>query len=74
MDSRSVNTTPKYTLDDPVVSRYLEDLHDHFVIAPADKAPSNVVFICKAFYYICLRKELDDSDSRNASSNTNVLT
>ena len=50
MVSRSVNTKPKSTLDDPVVSRYLEDLHDHFVIVPADKAPNNVVFICKAFY------------------------
>ena len=68
MVSRSVNTKPKSTLDDPVVSRYLEDLHDHFVIVPADKAPNNVVFICKAFYYSCLREELDDSDNRNASS------
>ena len=58
MVSRSVNTKPKSTLDDPVVSRYLEDLHDHFVIVPADKAPNNVVFICKAFYYSCLREEL----------------
>ena len=68
MVSRSVNTKPKSTLDDPFVSRYLEDLHDHFVIVPADKAPNNVVFICKAFYYSCLREELDDSDNRNASS------
>ena len=65
MVSRSVNTKPKSTLDDPVVSRYLEDLHNHFVIVPA---PNNVVFICKTFYYSCLRKELDDSDNRNASS------
>ena len=28
---------------------------------------THVVFICKAFYYSCLR-ELDDSDNRNASS------
>ena len=68
MVSRSVNTKPKSTLDDPFVSRYLEDLHDHFVIVPADKAPNNVVFICKAFYYSCLREELDDSGNRNASS------
>ena len=54
MVSRSVKTKPKSTLDDPVVSRYLEDLHHHFVIVRADKAPNNVVFICKAFYYSCL--------------------
>ena len=68
MVSRSVDTKPKSTLEDPVVSRYLEDLHDHFVIVQADKAPNNVVFIYKAFYYTCLREELDDSDNRNASS------
>ena len=67
MVSRSVNTKPKSTLDDPVVSRYLQDLHDHFAIVPADKAPNNVVFTWKAFYH-SLRKELDDSDNRNVSS------
>ena len=68
MVSRSVNTKPKSTLDDPIVYRYLEDLHDHFVIVPADKAPNNVVFICKAFYYSCLREELDESDNRAVKS------
>ena len=68
MVSRSVNIKPNSTLDNPAESRYLEDLHDHFVTAPADKAPNNVVFICKAFCYSCLRKELDDSDNGNASS------
>ena len=46
--SRPVNTKPKSTLHDPIILRYLKDLHDQFVIVPADKAP-NVVFICKAF-------------------------
>ena len=68
MVSRSVNTKPKSTLDDPIISRYLKDLHDHFVIVPADKAPKNVVFICKAFFYSCLQKELNKSDNENASS------
>ena len=66
MVSRSVNTKPKSTLDDPIISRYLKDLHDQFVIVPADKAPNNVVFICKAFYYSCLQKELNNSDNENA--------
>ena len=66
--SLSLKVYCRHVLDDPVVSRYLVDLHNHFVIVPADKAPNNVVFICKAFYYSCLRKELDDSDKRNASS------
>ena len=57
MVSRSGNTKGKSTLYDPFVSRYLKALHDHFAIVPADKAPNNVVFICKSFYYSCLRKE-----------------
>ena len=68
MVSRSVNTKPKSTLDDPIISRHLKDLHDQFVIVSADKAPNNVVFICNAFYYSCLQKELDNSDTRNVSS------
>ena len=68
MVSRSVNTKPKAILDDPIISSYLQGLHDQFVIVPADKAPNNVVFICKAFYCSCLLKELDNSDNGNASS------
>ena len=68
MVSRAVNTKPKSTLDDPIISGYVYDLHDQFVIVPADKATNNVVFICKAFYYSCLLKELDNSDGGNASS------
>ena len=73
--SRPVNTKPKSTLDDPIILRYLKDLHDQFVIVPADKAP-NVVFICKAFYYSCVLRELDNSDNGNTSSTyqrTNLL-
>ena len=73
MVSRSVNTKPKSTLDDPIISGYLNDLHDQFVIVPADKAPNNVVFICKAFYYSCLRKELDNSDRGNANSTYQLI-
>ena len=53
MVSRSVNIKPKPTLslDDPVVSRYLNDLHDHFVIVPADETPNNFVLICNDLYY-----------------------
>ena len=54
MVSRSVNTKPISIFDDEVVSRHLADLHDGFVIVPADKASDNVVFICKTYYYSCL--------------------
>ena len=29
------------------VSSHLADLHGHYVIVPVDKAPNNVVFVCK---------------------------
>ena len=66
MVSRSDNTKPTSTLDDPIISGYLNDLHDQFAIGPVDKAPN--VFIFKAFYYSCLLKELDNSDRGNAIS------
>ena len=65
--SRSVYTKPESILDDGIVSRQLADLHDRFVIVPADKASNNVVFICRTYYYSCLQKELidnNDVDSR----------
>ena len=38
MVSRSGNTKPKSTSANPILSRYLKDLHDQFVIVPADKS------------------------------------
>ena len=68
MVSRSVNTKPISIFDDEVVSRHLADLHDRFVIVPADKASNNVVFICKTYYYSCLQKELIDNNDVNTST------
>ena len=31
----------------------------YYVIVPADKASNNVVFVCKAYYFSCLKQELD---------------
>ena len=62
MVSMSVNTKPDSIFDDEIVSRQLADLHDRFVIVPADKASNNVVFICKTYYYSCLQKELIDNN------------
>ena len=61
MVSRSVYTKPDSIFDDEIVSRQLANLHDRFVIVPADKASNNVVFICKTYYYSCLQKELFDN-------------
>ena len=43
---------------DPEVMETMSFLHDKFVIVPADKAPNNIVFVCKRHYIDCLMKEL----------------
>ena len=68
MVSRSVNTKPDSIFDDEIVARQLADLHDRFIIVPADKASNNVVFICKTYYYSCLQKELIDNNNVDSST------
>ena len=48
---------------DPNVAKYLSLLHDKYVIISADKAPSNIVFVCKSHYIDCLIKELGIDNS-----------
>ena len=44
----------------------LKELHDHYVLAPIDKASNNIAFICKRFYAMVLIKKLGlDSNSGN---------
>ena len=57
MRSRSVDTRPKSAFNDDV-THCLRDLHDKYVIVPADKASNNIVFVCKLHYYRCLINEL----------------
>ena len=73
MVNRSVKTKPISIFDDEVVSRHLADLHDRFVIVPADKASNNVVFICKTYYYSCLQKELVDNNDVDTTSLEEIL-
>ena len=68
MACRHVNNKPKSVFNDHQVISNLADLHDHCVIVPADKAPNNVVIVCKTYYLSCLKKELDLDNS--TSSNT----
>ena len=62
--SMSSNSTSIF--DDPQVVKTLSDLHDKYVIVPADKAPNNIVFVCKRHYIDCLIKEMGmDDESGN---------
>ena len=44
--------------DDPDVAAKLAEIHEKFVVVPADKASHNIVFVCKTHYINCLMKEL----------------
>ena len=48
---------------DPNVAKHLSLLHDKYVIVSADKAPNNIVFVCKSHYIDCLIKELGIDNS-----------
>jgi hypothetical protein len=49
---------------DPNVAKHLSLLHVRYVIFFADKAPNNIVFVCKSHYIDCLIKELGIDNSQ----------
>ena len=59
---------------DTDVTEHLDDLHNRYVIVPADKASNNVVFVCKTYYFECLQRELglDDSISKSTYQRTAI--
>ena len=56
--SGSMDTPSTSIVRDPNVAYNLSLLHDKYVIVSPDKAPSNIVFVCKSHYIDCLIKEL----------------
>jgi len=48
---------------DPKVAKHLSLLHVKYVIFSTDKAPNNIVFVCKSHYIDCLIKELGIDNS-----------
>ena len=48
----------KPVLNKPSVRKDIWDLHDSYIIAPADEAANNFVVICKKFYVEVLLREL----------------
>ena len=60
---------------DPKVDKHLSLLHDKYVIVSADKAPNNIVFVCKLHYIDCLIKELSiDKSLANPTYTPTTLT
>ena len=44
---------------DPHVAKHLSHFNNKYVVVHADKAPNNVVFVCKSHCIYCLIKEVD---------------
>ena len=58
MKRKMLLTHSKSVFKDPSVARHLSKLHSKYVVAPTDKAPNNIVFVCKSQYIDCLIQEL----------------
>ena len=56
--SGSMSTRSTSIFKDPNVAKHLSLLNDKYVIVSADKAPNNIVFVCKSHYIDCVIKEL----------------
>ena len=56
--SRIMSRRYELVFDDPDVVAELNELHQKFVVVPADNASNNIVFVCRAHYINCLVEEL----------------
>jgi hypothetical protein len=61
--SGSMRNRSTSNFKDPNVAKHLSLLHDKYCIVSADKAPNNIVFVCKSHYIDCLIKELGIDNS-----------
>ena len=53
----------KQVLKDKSHLKYLQDLHEEFVLVPADKASNNVLVVCMKYYLDVVIKELSSKDT-----------
>ena len=52
------------------VKACLSDLHNKHVFVPADKAPNNIIIICKRYYIVTLIKELGLNNCSTPTGNS----
>lgn len=53
-----MSTQCTLVFDNPDVAAELVDLHNKYVVVPADKVSNNIVFVCKTQCINCLGEEL----------------
>ena len=51
---RTMSRRHESVFHDPDVAAELAEIHEKFVVVPADKASNNIVFVCKTHYINCL--------------------
>jgi len=56
--SRSMSYKVRSIFNDKCVVDNLTDLHNIYVVVPADKTSNNIVIVCKTYYTDCLVNEL----------------
>ena len=56
--SRTMSRRHESVFDDPNVAAELAEIHEKFVVVPADKASNNIVFVCKTHHINCLMEEI----------------
>ena len=56
--SRTTSCRHESVFDDSDVAAELTEIHEKFVVVPADKASNNIVFVCKSHDINCLMEEL----------------
>ena len=56
--SRTMSRRHESVFDDQDVAAELAEIHEKFVVVPANKASNNIVFVCKTNYINCLMEEL----------------
>ena len=64
-DRRFKERKVRPVLKDLEVKRYLEELHEKFVLVPIDKAANNIAVICKKHYVAVMVKELGKLEKRS---------
>ena len=52
----------KQVLRDKEHLNYLSELHEKYVLVPADKAANNVLVVCKKYYLEVVIKELNNNN------------
>ena len=71
---RSMSKRGKSVFSNPDAAKTLSTIHDKYVVVPADKAPNNIVFVCKTYYIQCLINELGiDSSTGNPTYKATTL-